>query len=89
MLIRYKGGRTHVKIAPNRGKPYFFTKENNRVVDITDQAVVNYIFSLPNNAEFEVVVPQQEQAQESQPEPQQEQAQESVKKGGRLKKEKK
>lgn len=37
-------------------KPYYFTKENNRTLDIKDQSVINYIFGLPNRAEFEVVV---------------------------------
>ena len=55
MKIRYKGGRTHLKISLNR-IPYYFTKENNRILDIKDQAVINYIFSLPNKAEFEVVM---------------------------------
>jgi len=55
MLIKYKGGRTHFEISLNR-KPYYFTKENNRALDIKDQAVINYIFSLPNNAEFEAVM---------------------------------
>lgn len=55
MRIKYKGGRTHLKISLNR-KPYYFTPENNRILDIQDQAVINYIFSLPNNAEFEAVM---------------------------------
>ena len=42
-------------ISYNR-KPYYFTPENNRTLDIQDQAVVNYIFSLPNRAEFEAVM---------------------------------
>jgi hypothetical protein len=37
-------------------KPYYFTPENNRVLDIKEQAVLNYIFSLPNRAEFEAVM---------------------------------
>jgi len=53
--IRYKGGRSHYKISPDR-KPYYFTPENNRILDIKDQAVVNYIFSLDNRQEFEAVM---------------------------------
>jgi len=53
--IKYKGGRTMFKVSLNR-KPYFFTKENDRVLDIKDQEIINYIFSLPNRAEFEVVM---------------------------------
>ena len=55
MKIKYKGGRTFYEVNLNR-KPYYFTKENDRILDIKDQAVINYIFSLPNNAEFEVVM---------------------------------
>ncbi len=54
MKLRYKGGRSRIDIAFNR-KPYYFTPENNRILDIKDQAVINYIFSLPNRAEFEAV----------------------------------
>lgn len=55
MKIRYKGGKTWYKVSPNR-IPYIFNIENNRTLDIKDQAVINYIFSLPNNAEFEAVM---------------------------------
>lgn len=41
-------------------KPYYFTPENDRILDIKDQAVINYIFSLPNRAEFEAVVEPEE-----------------------------
>lgn len=54
MLVRYKGGRSRYDISFNR-KPYYFTPENNRTLDIKDQNVINYIFSLPNRAEFEAV----------------------------------
>jgi len=37
-------------------KAYYFTKENNRILDIEDKRIINYIFSLPNRAEFEVVM---------------------------------
>jgi len=53
--IRYIGGRSRYDVSFNR-KPYYFTPENNRTLDIKDQVVVNYIFSLPNRAEFEAVM---------------------------------
>lgn len=56
MLIRYKGGRSRYEVALNR-KPYYFVPENNKTLDIKEQAVVNYIFSLPNREEFEAVEP--------------------------------
>lgn len=67
--IRYKGGRSCLKVVLNR-IPYYFNKENNRVLDIKDQAVINYIFSLDNRAEFEVVAeePKQEEQKVSLPE---------------------
>ena len=55
MLIRYRGGRKVVKVILNRVS-YIFSKENDRMLDITDQKVINYVFSLPNREEFEVVV---------------------------------
>ena len=55
MKIRYIGGRSRYDVSFNR-KPYYFTPENNRTLDIKDQVVVNYIFSLPNRAEFEAVM---------------------------------
>ncbi len=55
MLIRYVGGRSRYDISFNR-KPYYFTPENNRILDIKEQLVINYIFSLPNRAEFEAVI---------------------------------
>lgn len=55
MLIKYKGGRSFFKVSLDR-KPYYFTPENNHIADIQDQAVINYIFSLSNRAEFEVVM---------------------------------
>lgn len=54
MVLHYKGGRSHYKVSLGR-KPYYFTKENNRTLDIKDQSVINYIFSLPNRQEFEVI----------------------------------
>lgn len=55
MKIRYKGGRSRYEISLDR-KAYYFTPENNKILDIQDQRIVNYIFSLPNRAEFEAVV---------------------------------
>lgn len=55
MKIRYKGGRLRYDVSFNR-KPYYFTPENNKILDIKEQAVVNYIFSLDNRAEFEAVM---------------------------------
>ena len=54
MLIKYLGSRTHVDISFNR-KSYHFTKENGRTLDIREQHIINYIFSLPNSAEFQVI----------------------------------
>lgn len=54
MKIKYVGGRSRMDIAFNR-KPYYFTPENNRTLDIKDKAVRDYIFSLPNRGEFETV----------------------------------
>uniref|UniRef100_A0A6M3KH99 Uncharacterized protein n=1 Tax=viral metagenome TaxID=1070528 RepID=A0A6M3KH99_9ZZZZ len=36
-------------------KSYYFTPENDRILDTDDKAVINYIFGLPNRQEFEVV----------------------------------
>jgi len=55
LKIRYRGGRTRYDVSFNR-KPYYFTPENNKILDIEDQAVVNYIFSLDNRQEFEAVM---------------------------------
>lgn len=54
MFIKYKGGRSRYDISLNR-KTYSFTPENNRTLEIRDQALINRIFRLINNAEFEVV----------------------------------
>lgn len=54
MLIKYSGGRTWYDVTLNR-KSYVFTKENNRTLDIKDQAAINYILSLPNRGEFTVI----------------------------------
>ncbi len=64
MRVVYKGGRTWYEVVLNR-KSYIFTKENNRTLDISDQAVINYIFSLPNRGEFSVLV--EEKPQEKNP----------------------
>ncbi len=55
MKIRYKGGRSRIDVTFNR-KAYNFTPENNKTLDIREQAVVNYIFSLSNRSEFEAMV---------------------------------
>lgn len=68
MKIRYKGGRSWLKVVLNR-VPYFFSKENNYVLDIKDQAVINHIFSLSNRAEFEVVADESKQEEQVVPLP--------------------
>lgn len=59
MKIRYIGGRSRYDVALNR-KSYYFTPENNRILDTEDQHLIDYIFHLPNSAEFQVVVEPQE-----------------------------
>lgn len=54
MVIQYIGGRSRVKVSPNR-KSYNFTPENNRTLDIKEQNIIDYIFSLPNRAEFRAI----------------------------------
>lgn len=54
MRIKYTGGRSWLKVTLNR-ESYIFTKENGRMLDITNQAVINHILSLPNRAEFTVI----------------------------------
>lgn len=54
MRIRYTGGRSRYEVNYNR-TPFYFTPENNHTLDIQDQKVINYIFSLPNR-EFEAVM---------------------------------
>jgi len=60
MLIRYKGGKTSYKVSLDR-VPYIFNMENNRTLDITDQKVRDYIFSLDNREEFEVIEEKKEE----------------------------
>lgn len=60
MRIKYLGGRSHFEISYNR-KSYHFTPENNRTLDIQEKEIINYIFGLPNRAEFEVVVEEPKQ----------------------------
>lgn len=55
MLVKYIGGRSRYEISLNR-KSYHFTPENNKILDIQEKEVINYIFSLPNRSEFEVVI---------------------------------
>ncbi len=62
--IRYIGGRAWFQVAFNR-KKYYFTKENNRTLEIKDQATVNHIFSLGNRTQFEVVVEEPNQENQS------------------------
>ena len=81
MKIRYKGGRSHYEVSYNR-KPYYFTLQNNRTVDIQEQAVINYIFSLPNRTEFEAVI------EEPKPQPEIEIKEEVIKKTTKPKKRK-
>ena len=59
MKIRYRGGRIFYKVTFNR-VPYCFTPENDMVLDIKEQEVIDYIFHLSNNAEFETVVEPEE-----------------------------
>lgn len=59
MKVKYIGGRSRFEVSLNR-KPYYFTPENKKILDIQDKNVINYIFSLPNRQEFEVVVEPQE-----------------------------
>jgi len=54
MLIKYVGGRPRFKVVYNR-KRHLFTPENDKTVDVQDQNTINYIFSLPNRAEFEAI----------------------------------
>lgn len=53
MRIRYVGGRSFYEVTFER-KAYQFTPANNRILEINDKRIINYIFSLPNR-EFEVV----------------------------------
>ena len=55
MRLRYLGGRSRYEVSYER-KSYHFTPENNHILDIQDQKIVNYIFGLPNRAEFEAVM---------------------------------
>ncbi len=69
MFIKYVGGRSSYKVSPNR-KPYIFNKENNFTLEIKDQSIINYIFSLANNSEFQAVeAPAQKQEQTKDIEP--------------------
>ena len=73
------GGRSRYDVSFNR-KPYYFTPENNRTLDIQEQAVINYIFSLDNRAEFEAVI------EEIKPIPEPKEETKIIKKAGRPKK---
>ena len=54
MKIKYIGGRSSFEVTLNR-KAYYFNKENNRTLEINNQGLINYIFSLHNRYEFIVV----------------------------------
>jgi hypothetical protein len=62
--------------------------ENNKICDIKDQAVINYIFSLNNRAEFEVVMEEDKPPEPVAPEPIKEIKEEAVKKTVKHKKHK-
>lgn len=55
MKIRYTGGRSRYEVTLNR-KSYHFTPENEKILETEDQALVNFIFGLPNRGEFEVLI---------------------------------
>jgi hypothetical protein len=54
MLIKYKGGRTHLRVTYGR-RQFSFSPENKFTLDITEQPVRDFIFQLPNCFEFEAV----------------------------------
>jgi hypothetical protein len=54
MLIKYRGGRTHLRVTFGR-RMFHFTTENKFIVDIKDQEVRDFIFKLPNSSEFEAI----------------------------------
>ena len=55
MKIRYRGKRSWHKVTYER-KSFYFTKVNQKTLEINDQKVINHIFSLGNRTEFEAVV---------------------------------
>ena len=88
MLIKYVGGRSWIRVILER-KSYIFDLENKRTLDINDQRVINYIFSLPNNSEFQVVMEEKKINQEVKEEiKKDQQSGYSARKPGRPKKEK-
>ncbi len=54
MRIKYVGGRSTYEVTIGR-KATHFNKENGRTIETSDKNLINYIFSLPNRQEFEVV----------------------------------
>ena len=89
MRLKYCGGRSRYEVSLNR-KPYYFTPENKMILETQDQNVVNYIFSLDNRQEFEVVM-EEPQPQAITPEVEKEEVKEpiiitTIKKLGRPKK---
>lgn len=55
MLLRYTGGRSHMKIQQDRSKVYVFNTENDFTLDLDMQAI-NYIFrEMANRNEFEII----------------------------------
>ncbi len=60
MRIRYVGGRSQYTITFNR-KKFYFTKENDSTIEVTDQKLANYIGRLTNNSQFEFVVESQKE----------------------------
>ena len=85
MRIKYCGGRSRYEVSYNR-KSYHFTPENNHILDIQDQKIINYIFSLPNR-EFEAVM-EEVKPQPIIPEPQEEIKEKIIKKVAKPKKKK-
>ena len=53
MRIRYIGGRSRYEVDFNR-RSFNFNPENGMTIETDDRDVINYIFRLPNNFEFEV-----------------------------------
>lgn len=54
MLIHYRGGREFYKVTYAR-RAFNFTPENKHTLDITEQVVKDFIFTLPNCFEFEAI----------------------------------
>jgi len=75
-----------MEVSFNR-KSYHFTPENNKTLDIQEKEIINYIFSLPNRAEFEAVVDKTDIVEEVKPIPLEDKKEKPIiKKRGRPKK---